>query len=726
MITLSEEQQYILDTVKGGDNVLVDAVAGTGKTTLILSIARELQNKQILQMTYNSSLRADVKKSIEEQNITNLSVHTFHSLLKRYYTDVGYTDTEIRRVLYKKTPPKSEIENIDILVLDECQDMTILYFQLMVKLVRDMGSPIQLLILGDYMQGLYEFKGADIRFLTLGDKIWSNFSLLRTNVFQKRTMKMSFRITNQMRHFINDVLLGEDRMNSCKEDVPVKYIRNNKDNITKVVYGEISRLLDSGVKPSEIFVLANSIKGTNDSIRKLENKLTEKKIPCHVPMFEHGKMDDRVVEGKLVFSTFHTAKGRQRKYVFVVGFDNSYMTWFARNLPKDVCPNTLYVAVTRATQGLYLLEESSWRTRPLDFMKLDHIEMKNRDYIDFKGQHQTIFQQDATDDDFNNQSIKKHKITPTELVKFIPENVIENITEILDRIFIKETVELDTLDIPNIIQTKQGFYEEVSDLNGIAIPNMYYDSLYRNRGSSEEADLQQNILYDVIYRNNDRLREKNCHFLRQTIQDLPEKLENIDDYLYTANVSIAVQELLYFKLMQIERDEYTWLSQEIVDTCKARMRDVIEPDCKYDMPIAEKTIIHESDDEQHERLDELIFKHLGPAYHFRFTARTDLITESTVWELKCTGEITTEHLIQVVFYAWIWYLNTDIYTSNIEDMVKVFKIFNIKTGEIIRLNATMDELNEIMLSILKAKYQETTTPTDEEFLETCQNYLDDT
>ena len=166
---------------------------------------------------------------------------------------------------------------------------------------------------------------------------------------------MSFRITNQMRHFINDVLLGEDRMNSCKEDVPVKYIRNNKDNITKVVYGEISRLLDSGVKPSEIFVLANSIKGTNDSIRKLENKLTEKKIPCHVPMFEHGKMDDRVVEGKLVFSTFHTAKGRQRKYVFVVGFDNSYMTWFARNLPKDVCPNTLYVAVTRATQGLYLL-----------------------------------------------------------------------------------------------------------------------------------------------------------------------------------------------------------------------------------------------------------------------------------------------------------------------------------------------------------------------------------
>ena len=50
MITLSDEQQYILDTVKEGHNVMVDAVAGTGKTTLILSIARELSDKKILQL----------------------------------------------------------------------------------------------------------------------------------------------------------------------------------------------------------------------------------------------------------------------------------------------------------------------------------------------------------------------------------------------------------------------------------------------------------------------------------------------------------------------------------------------------------------------------------------------------------------------------------------------------------------------------------------------------
>jgi hypothetical protein len=52
-----------------------------------------------------------------------------------------------------------------------------------------MGTPFQLLILGDYMQGLYEFKGADIRFLTMGSEIWSVFERLKTIEFiRKKTI----------------------------------------------------------------------------------------------------------------------------------------------------------------------------------------------------------------------------------------------------------------------------------------------------------------------------------------------------------------------------------------------------------------------------------------------------------------------------------------------------------------------------------------------------------
>lgn len=723
MIQLSDEQQCILDTVKEGHNVMVDAVAGTGKTTLILSIARESPEKKILQLTYNASLRKDVKETVERNEIQNLTVHTYHSLAKRYYLSTGYTDTEIRRLLFKNMPLKGEPPKFDMIVLDECQDMTLLYFQLMVKFIKDIDCNIQLLILGDYMQGLYDFKGADIRFLTLADQLWNGLTNLNTPGFKQRTMKMSFRITNQMRYFVNDVMLGEERMNSCREGNVVTYIRNSRSNISRVVYAEITKLLENGVNPSDIFVLGGSVKGANSNIRRLENTLVEKDIPCHVPMLEGDKIDDRVIDGKIVFSTFHSVKGRQRKYVFVVGFDNAYFRFNARNLPRNICPNTLYVAATRATEGLYLLESDNYATdRPLEFLKKSHIEMKKCDYINFKGHHQTIFQEED-ENNTNDNVVKKHIITPTELVKFISESVIETISPIIDRIFIKETGEPVNIDIPSVIETKKGFFEEVSDLNGIAIPCIYYDYLKEAFSESEE-DFNNisrgNVLFDVIDNAIDKMKTNDHIFLKEIVNSLPEKIETINDYLYVANVSVAVQETLYFKLKQIEPDEYNWLTNDMVISCKNRLREVIGPDCQHNMPSIEDTIIHESSEEQHEKIDIFLSTIFDESQQFRFTGRVDLISETIAWELKCTSEITIEHLVQVIIYAWLWKMRHS-YTDEYQD--KVFKIFNIKTGEIMRLDATIDELNTIMITLLKGKFQEPIKKTDEEFIEDCQKYI---
>jgi hypothetical protein len=723
MIQLSEEQQCILDTVKEGHNVMVDAVAGTGKTTLILSIAREMPDTKILQLTYNASLRKDVKETVEKNDIQNLTVHTYHSLAKRYYLSTGYTDTEIRRLLFKNMPLKEVSPKYDMIVLDECQDMTLLYFQLMVKFIKDIDCNIQLLILGDYMQGLYDFKGADIRFLTMADQVWEGLTNLTTQGFQKRTMKMSFRITNQMRNFVNDVMLGEERMNACRDGSVVTYVRNSRNNISRVVYGEITKLLENGVNPSEIFVLGGSVKGANSNIRRLENTLVEKDVPCHVPMLEGDKIDDRVIDGKVVFSTFHSVKGRQRKYVFVVGFDNAYFRFNARTLPRDICPNTLYVAATRATEGLYLLESNNYATdRPLEFLKKSHIDMKRCDYINFKGHHQTIFQ-DEEDMNINDNVVKKHRITPTELVKFISESVIETISPIIDRIFIKETDETITLEIPSVIETKKGYFEEVSDLNGIAIPCVYYDYLKEAFSETEEEFdniPRGNVLFDVIDNAIDNMRMNDHIFLKEIVNSLPDKIETINDYLYVANVSVAVQETLYFKLKQIEPDEYNWLTDDMVMACKNRLREVIGPDCENTMPSVEDTIIHESSEEQHEKIDEYLRTIFDETQQFRFTGRVDLISETIAWELKCTSEITIEHLVQVIIYAWLWKMRHS-YTEEYEE--KVFKIFNIKTGEIFRLDATMEDLNTIVTTLLKGKFQEPVKKTDDEFIEDCQNCI---
>jgi hypothetical protein len=712
MDALSDEQRHILFQIKKGYNVVVNAVAGTGKTTLILSIPMVLPRKKILQMTYNKSLKHEVREKIENLKVKNITVHTYHSLAKKYYSDDAHVDAGIKRIITNDIPPKIPLPKIDILILDEKQDMTFLYFRFMIKFARDLGSKIQLMCLGDSMQGLYDFKGSDIRFLTSAESIWKNHPNLRTKKFAKCTMKTSYRITNQMCSFINNVLIGEERMKACRDGAKVLYIRNSMYNIQIVVCAEIMKLLDSGVKPSEIFILGPSVKGQYSNIRKLENMLVEKNIPCHVPMLENTNIDERVIEGKIVFSTFHCVKGRQRPYVFVVGFDNSYFIYYAKNLPRYICPPTIYVGCTRATKRLYLLEsDTKPNDRPLEFLHMNHVEMKQQEYIEFRGIHQNIFKET---EETNTKLVTN--LVPTEMIKFIPESILDDISVVLDKIFIREPLMKYELNIPSIIETKSGFYEEVSDLNGIAIPAMYYDFLLKTWTNNDSS-----IMVDIINMNIENIGEIKNEFLKNTIENLPKNIETISDYLYFSNICLAIQESLYFKLKQIEPDEYNWLSEDTVMACKNRLKNTVGKDCQNEMPKIEEYIIYGSMDEQHVQIDHLLSP-LFDGRKFRFTARVDIITENILWELKCTSEISIDHKLQLVIYAWLWNMrvNPDGFQNTDE---KIFKIYNIKTNELMTLNATIEELNFIVVSILKGRFTKTKEKTLEEFIYDCENAI---
>jgi hypothetical protein len=579
-------------------------------------------------------------------------------------------------------------------------------------MVQDMGSPIQLLILGDYMQGLYEFKGADIRFLTMGSEIWSNFERLNNTEFMKCSLKTSYRITRPMADFVNQVMLGNDRVEACKDGRPVLYIRNAKYFLQRTIVYNILELLKEGVKPSDIFVLGASVKGVNSQIRRIENVLVEAGIPCHVPMLETDKIDEKVIHGKVVFSTFHCVKGRQRPYVFVIGFDNSYFNTYARTFSQNDCPNTLYVACTRATHGLFLLERAETSTdQPLKFLKLDHNEMKKQPYIDFKGQPRTIFYDKPEDE---KEEIKTHHVTPTDLIKFIPESVLEEISPILDKIFIKESSsEEEVLDIPTMICTKNGYHEDVSDLNGIAIPSMYYDYIESEWNDEKEY---QNVLYDIIKESISNTKSNEYLFLKNIINELSPEFETVNDYLYLANIYVATQEKLYFKLKQIERNEYNWLKPEILSKCKMRLMNILEEECQMEKPMVEETIINVLDEDAHVYIDSFLDRYF-PNKKFRFTARIDLATVNTIWELKCTTAISQDHLLQVVIYCWLW---RRIHPGCLRE----FKIFNIKSGEILRLNMDMNTLDIIMLGLLNGKYEEHIPPNDEDFLLDCKNVFE--
>lgn len=779
-LNISHEQKIIYEHIKNGKNVIVDSIAGSGKSTTIINIAQLMPEKRFLHITYNSMLRKEFKQKVISLNLTNIEVHTYHSLAVKYFHPTAFTDTGIREILAMKILPVIQLPKFDIVVLDECQDMTRLYYKftrLVVSLISKektsinnispfplettkndddhtkivgilppsaLSPPPQLLFLGDYKQCLYEFKGADWRFLTFADKIWN---IHPPESFVHCSLKTSYRITNQMSLFVNNVMLGEPRMNACREGSPVIYIRNARHQLERIIIYHIKKILDEGDLPSDIFVLAPSVKGTYNNVRKLENALVESGIPCHVPMFENERItDEKVINGKIVFSTFHSVKGRQRKYVFVMNFDNSYFKYNARTLDPTVCPNTLYVATTRATHQLYLLEINNKPTnRSLEFLKMSHSQMNQTDYIDFKGRPQTAFYEKVNQ--VKQDKIPSRRTTPTDIIKFLPESVLEKIIPILKKI-IKPvspfTAFPDEIDVPSVVYLKNGLYEDVSDLNGVAIPAIYCDYIQRKTNAPTidpnknpvithpkevTPNEQPNILWRYINHEVTLITEKDHQYLKRVFQTLSPFCKTPSEYLYMSNVYIAFQEKLYFKLKQIDNDEYNWLTEEMMNKCNQRIDTIIchppdgdnnqtttQPHPVENNFVFENTFIHYSQEDKHTMIDQLLRPYLTVQEVYRFTARLDLITERDVWELKFVGEITTEHYLQFVIYAWLW--RCVHYNDEIQ-YTKEFKLFNIRKEEVFVLTASLEELTEIVALIVKSKYEVVTTQTEDEFLTSC-------
>ena len=769
----SEEQQTVCDHMVAGDNVVVDACAGSGKSTTILSVARCLPKQRFLQVTYNAALRKEFQAKVQEYGLKNVDVHTYHSLAVRYFSPDAYTDTGIRRLL-GSLPGQGETEvanptlvgKYNIVVLDEAQDMTLLYFRLIQHLLRCVCASttrrtrggggvrhrVQLLVLGDWMQGLYEFKGADIRFLTLAPEIWAPFAdrFLRTATFRRCTLRTSYRITRPMASFVNHVMIGSggsgaggtgSRLLACRDGAQVVYLRHGRPQLERIVVHHILRILEDGDLPSDIFILGASVKGTNSNVRKMENALVERGIPCHVPMLENDSMDERVIRGKVVFSTFHSVKGRQRKYVFIMGFDQGYFTHYARNLPEDRCPNTLYVGCTRATHRMFLLENNDRATdQPLRFLKYSHRELAQLDYVDFRGQPQTIFYEAAAAPagaQGDGAPVKTHYVTPTEIIKFVPERVLDVVTPLLEQLFvliqpaILEEQDSEPSDsakpdpvvrgcreaadpIPSVVYfTKSGLYEDVADLNGIALPCLFWDRM--TTGTAEAAS-RQNVLYTLISEMLSDLKEHEHGTLRRAFAAVDPHSRAAADYLYLANLYVAVQEKLYFKLTQIPREEYGWLTEEAVATCVTRMQEVIGP--RKRMVAHEHVLVHPKMETVHVAMDAALRPWFGDQVRYRFAARLDLVTQDAVWEIKCTHALTIEHRLQMVIYAWLWRLFPEPLAPHLGEAASVmpFRLFNIKTGEVYELQATTDELTHIVVELLRGKYAAPVVLSDAEFL----------
>lgn len=588
---ISIEQQKIIDSINN-NNVIVDSVAGSGKTTTSLYIAKTYNNKSILLLTYSKRLKEDSRNKIKFLKLDNIEVHSFHSFCLKYYVPVCKDDNGLNHALNVSKPKKPF--SFDIIIIDEVQDVIPLYYKLICRIISDNNKDVNICVIGDKHQNIYSYKKADERYITLADKI---FDINKLN-WDKLDLSVSFRVTKEIGDFVNNCMLNHLRIHTIKKGIKPRYlICNYFGNDT---YNEIIYYKNKGYNDDDIFILAPSIRssvGKMNPIARLSNKLNKKGFLIFRPLDDDSKIDEDEMKNKIAILSFHQAKGLERKVVIVFNFDKSYFKFYNKNEDNENrCPNTLYVATTRALECLSVLH--SYENDYLPFINKEKLSkyvdvISNKKFDKFKEKENKFF----------------INISVLQLLRHLTNEVINNALLNVDIKCVNK--ENHIISIPTSVKQtidEKEITEDVSAINGIAIPSYFELTLTKS----------MKIYNELIYAN--------------IIKPLNIKKISIHNLLHLAILYDALTTQYDNKLHQIRN--YNWLSKEQIKQCVDRLRkENISLDAKFETQLTwnNRNII--------------------------ISGIIDCIDRHNIWEFKCTSSLTSIHKLQLACYMLLYKFN---------------------------------------------------------------------
>ena len=646
---ISEEQLNIISCLEN-NNVVVDSVAGSGKTTTNLYIAKTYCDQKILLLTYNSRLKEETREKVRDNEIDNIEVHSYHSFSVKYFYNKSYTDKELNMVVNHNDNEVNHNDNIitkdskyeyDIIIIDEAQDLTPLYYNV-VHLIykKNMNANAKLCVMGDIHQSIFVFNNADERYIQKANIMfqWNNLPWVECK------LSISFRITHNMSNFINKVVLKYDRMKSNKmmDDLKVRYVHCNvySDGIN-LVYDELKWYLNIGINPMDIFILAPSViskSGGNTPVIKLENKIKENlpQIHIHIPNDDNHEMNKELMVGKLVISTFHQTKGLERKCVIVFNFDDSYFRYYCRKENQLKCPNTIYVAVTRASQYLSVIHDK--KNGFLPFIDISKLEL----YCDIISTSNEKCSKNMND------KMKKQLYSPTSLINHVNFYTIDQCIHMVDSI--SSNIQLLSSNIQSMVQlidTVNKRKEFVADIIGVAIPIIFQKQL--NNKSDLIDIIRLTIESDYLEKiRNSRANKKLalCKEMDQVLiyidSIISKKIEKMtfNDILHVATIWISYQSGYIYRVTQIQN--YEWSNKIKIDTYLQNMNELnitqtskfeykLSCDHSYYIPLHDKEII----------------KLIG--YADCYDKRNNIL-----YEFKCCISLKDIHILQLVIMSYIF------------------------------------------------------------------------
>jgi hypothetical protein len=681
-LILDREQLIAANAIQKGLSVSMNAVFGSGKTTTILESVKLVKDAKCILVTYNTHLKNEVKEKVSislKDETHRLDVFTYHSLSMKYF-GFGKNDEELQVNI--DAPPKQTLPEIDILFIDEIQDMTLLLYTFIQKFLYYLPKKPQLVICGDHLQGVYQFKGADKRFLTLGNSIFDN-------EFYKCEIMTSYRLTDPMGWLINECIYGKTILRTVKPGPPITFFNQSPFLAVRSIVDIIrDRMLNQNLVPEDIFILAPSLRcGRKAPLKVLENMIFEQlRIPIYYCTMEERELNDDVIRGKVVFSTFHQSKGRERKFVVVFGFDESYYEFYAKDEQKTECPSTLIVALSRSKQELIVVKDIN--KRPLPFMRKTIYEMyQNKDKIQVRGK---ICDVEVNARTKNNAPTEYKRVSVTDLVKYIKPEYQSVISNLKDKLFEKKSDIVDDIKFEPFIRCVQNgkeICEDISDLVGILVPSIFEEQktgMSRIKMKIQEAQHQPERSLFIVSK---------LKYAEMFGEDL-----NLRELLFLVKLYKCIEVGIY---SPFQIHDEPWISDDELSRMLLNIEHHVKQKQLFEYDLDEDSV------------HPVYYQH--PDFGRIFVnGRIDSIDKDYVWEFKCVKELTLEHFLQVVCYQWLWNL---VLKERFED--RIFRLLNIRTGEMYEMKNDPVVVNDIIQLLMLNRYAKMISISDENFISNC-------
>lgn len=612
----SDEQREIILCFRQGYNLKIEAIAGSGKTTTLLQLALEAKTKfgaKSTIITYNRELKDEITDKITDLGLSDYcSGYTYHGYASKLYQQTINNDKLLREALNSN---KVIISGYEVILLDEVQDMNQDYYTFINKIL----SHGKLLVLvGDRRQCINDHIGATSQYLI------NYMNYFDTGRHWKELMlRTSYRLTQSTADFVNRNILC-DNTNIIGGNITS---RNYKPIYVHGI-NEVHRFVTMGVDrygPDEVVILLASVRNLNP--KSPVGRLCTMKQDTIKFCVKDGEVTNEIMQGKVLITSYNSMKGRERKFVIIVGFDESYFEYYNKTWTNEpILPNIIYVIATRAREQLVLVQDvRNPRFRTITTESL----------------YSTCDVRGGTDD--GKKKEQSTGIKSDQRMHLVTDLIRHrNTTDIIDmcnllRIEVIQNGE-DPLPYKNIIQFG-GYYEDMRMYYGTLIPLLAHHKKY---GTVEIPlfDTNKFSKTDIIGKCN---------------QFITNEDKSIHEWMELVVLLTAINSNYYFYVYQIMN--YEWVDTRFINTQLDRILNKLEN-------------------------TNGVFEYHSEIKDSNWTLQGsyDYFNENEIWEFKCSTNLSDVNKIQCGAYI-------SMHHHNKHELIPC-KLYNTRTEELFQITVS--------------------------------------